>query len=348
MYGVTQPLPGERAVPLVRPENGRSYAVIDGDGLINLRQRSGLKVQHADLGGDLWRLVTSEEGVALVARKVIIDVNEGREDVPLLYGLLYDRLADDNLPRQVDTNLIAESDVVFLSRLEGGEVFFGGMSGGASSSIPILNWSAGFQWTRENKKFNETFTIERFNKGFGRAYNALLNHLHLGPIIAYSYGSPNLTGASAVGTGILDHTRNTITDGLQDAALDNRPATIMLAATADKYTIEQSIALRRDQNGNEFPAVSEIQAIIYYDGWTAAVNGRNYSYPGVTAGTAYLIRPKAKLVEAIATENGKDLIIVTGNPDVSRGIEAQMVGHTYRGVYANLAESVQKLTLPSS
>jgi hypothetical protein len=232
--------------------------------------------------------------------------------------------------------------------MEGGEVFFGGMTAGASTSVAIKNWSAGFQWTRENKKFNETWTVERYNKAFGRAYNALLNHLHLGPIIAYSYGSPNLTGASAVGTGLLDHMRNTFTDALQDAALAERPASILLAATADKYNIEQSIALRRDQNGNEFPAVSEIQAIIYYDGWSASVNGRTYSYPGVTAGTAFLIRPKAKLVEAIATENGQDLIIVTGNPDVSRGIEAQMVAHTYRTTYGDMAGSIQKITLPTS
>jgi hypothetical protein len=94
------------------------------------------------------------------------------------------------------------------------------------------------------------------------------------------------------------------------------------------------------------PGVDDIDTIILYDGWSGTVGDKPYSYPGVSAGIAYLIKPKARLWELIRTENGQDLIQETGNPDVSRRIEAQIVNHTYRGVYADIANSVQQITLP--
>lgn len=350
MYGVTMPLPGESAYRFVKPTDGRSFAVVESEGLIAVRQQNGIEIPGRKFKGEaeqLIRLMTTEDGAELVRRKVILDVNEGREDVPLLYGLIYDRMADDNMPRTVDTNIVAEADVVFLSRFEGEEAIFGGLSAGVSSSFPILNWSAGFAWTREHRKYNETFRIERFNQGFGRAYNALCNHLHLGPILAYTYGAPNITAADATGATLIDRFRLTLQNGLRAASLAERPASILLANSAQKYNIEDAIARRTDNNGNVLPALDGIGAIIYYDGWSATVNGKTYSYPGVSTTYGYLIRPKRKFVEAIATEGGQDLIVVTGNPDVSRGIEAQMVGHTYRGVYADIAGSVQRVTWPT-
>jgi hypothetical protein len=44
-------------------------------------------------------------------------------------------------------------------------------------------------------EFDRTWNIEENNQAFGRAYNALLNHLHLSvPIIGGTYGGWQLDG----------------------------------------------------------------------------------------------------------------------------------------------------------
>ena len=346
----------------VRDTAGYSrYAPTNGDGrrvyalediAREMRSRGPKPVQYDLAGVPLSRLVTTSDGLAAFARKVIVDVNVGRDDVPLLYGPIYDTLSDDGLPRNVSTNLIAEAAIVFLRRYEGGEVRFGTMTSGTEDTVPIVNYSAGFEYTRENLMYDESWAIDRFNKAFGRAYNALLNHIHLGAIDAYSYGSGNLTAASAVGTGIIEHTRQTLIDGLTAAADARRPASVLLTSGANRYKIQDAIERRTDTNGNVLPGISDIDTLIFYDGYSITVgNGtasRTYTYPGITANKAYLIRPKAKMIELVKTQGGQDMYIVTGNPDVTRNIEDQIVAHTYRGLYADLAGSVQKLTLPTS
>jgi hypothetical protein len=42
-------------------------------------------------------------------------------------------------------------------------------------------------------EFDRTWSIELQNQAFGRAYNALLNHLHLSPIIGGTYTGGNAT-----------------------------------------------------------------------------------------------------------------------------------------------------------
>jgi hypothetical protein len=72
-------------------------------------------------------------------------------------------------------------NVVFLQKFEGGEVEFGTLSKGVPSLGAIQTYAAGFEWTEDMIEFDRTWSIELQNQAFGRAYNALLNHLHLSP-----------------------------------------------------------------------------------------------------------------------------------------------------------------------
>lgn len=295
----------------------------------------------------LSRLIATSDTLETVARKVTLDVNQGRDLVPLLYGPIYDNLTDENLPRNVDTNLIAQAAVVFLRRFEGGEVKFGHMTTGTNSTVPIVNYSAGFEYTEEVVMFDETWSMERLNRAFGEAYNALLNHIHLDAVNSFSYPGGNLTPADATGATLLLQTRNTIINGLRTASNARRPATVMLASGADRYQIQDALERRADTDGNVLPGISEIDTIIFYDGYSITVGEKTYTYPGIASKTAYLIMPRSKMLELVRTVNGQDMFTVIGNPDVSRRIAEQITAHTYRGLFADVAGSVQKITLPT-
>jgi len=320
--------------------------IVDKETILADRRARGVTVSHGTLTEPIARLITSPQGLQTLAQKVTLDVNEGRADIPTLYEPIYDRLFADDLPPFVDTNIVSNAQAVFLRRLEGGETYFGTLAPGNPGSVPILGYSTGFEWTREHKKWNQTYAIELYNKAVGRAYNALLNHLHLSPITTFAYAAENQTAADTTGATFLDRTRTTLINAIRAAGTAKRPGTLLLASTADKYNIEDAMARRVDAQGNELPAVTDIRDIVYYDGEALAVGEKSYSYPGVAPKTAFLIRPKQQFMELCATEGGQDLIVEFGNADVSRGILEQMVNHTYRGVFAAVAGNVQRVALP--
>lgn len=292
----------------------------------------------------MQRLITSSDGLAAFAEKIRIDVNEGRENVPVLYGPIYQTLVNANFPRNVSTNLLSQAAVIFLQRVEGGEVTFGHLAPNAEGTVPIVNYSTGLEYTREMIMYDETWTAEERNRSAGEAYNALLNHLHLAPILTFVYTAANQTPADATaGTTQLEKDYATLDAALQTAAVAKRPGTVLLASSANRRRIERALAGWNDSVGNPQQALSEISTIIYYDGWTVTVGPKTYTYAGVAAGKAYLIQPKRRFRELVKRE----LEVVTGNPDVSRGIEDQIVWHTDRGAYADVAGSVEEITLPA-
>lgn len=320
--------------------------IVDKETILADRRARGVTIAHGTLQEPIARLITSPQGLNTLAHKVTLDVNQGRADIPTLYEPIYDRLFADDLPASVDTNIVANAQAVFLRRLEGGETYFGTLAADSGSSVPIVGYSTGFEWTREHKKWNQTYAIELYNKALGRAYNALLNDIHLRPFVTFVAPPANLTAADTTGATFLDKTRNTLVNAIRAAGVAKRPGTVLLASTADKYNIEDAVARRVDAQGNALPAVSDISTIIYYDGEQLAVGEKTYSYVGVTPKTAYLIRPKQQFMELCATEGGQDMIVEFGNPDVSRGVLEQMIAHTYRGVFAAVAGNTQQIALP--
>lgn len=310
------------------------------------RRDAGVKRRRIALQEPLTRLITMDSARETVTQAVELDVLIGRDDVPTLYEPIYERLASDTLPRVVPTNLITEADCVFLETFEGGEVRFGTLSPGQRGNVEIRKFTTGFAYTEENEMFDEDWAVQRFYTSMGRAYNALLNHVHLGAILSFTYTGANQTAADTTGATVLDRTRNTIINGYRASATAKRPGTILLAATADRFQIEDTLARRWDNVGNQLPAADMITDVILYDGWTGKVGRKTYSYPGVTAKKAYLIQPKQRFVEVVKTRDGQDLVFDIGNPDVSRGISDQIVGKTWRTIYADVGAAVQELTLP--
>jgi hypothetical protein len=269
----------------------------------------------------------------------------GLAEIPLLYGPLYERI-NGPFPGgvfQIDENTL-QADVIFLQKFEGGEVEFGTLRRGAPALGSIQTYAAGFEWTEDLVEFDRTWSIELHNRAFGRAYNALLNHLHISPILGYTYTAPNQTPANATGATLAEKTHLTFQDAYKTTvmAVPQRRGSVLLASEANRFQIEEALLTPViDAQGNPLPTVP-INTIIYYDGETVVRGTNSFVYPGVTAGKCYLIFPRQKMKEMLH----HDLRIDIGPPDISRLVEGQQVGRARRGMYLDIPNSVEEITLP--
>lgn len=301
------------------------------------------EMETYEITSPIGEMLTNNMTRKELLEKVVLDVELGKTEIPLLYKPVYETLEDSNFPEVFDAAWAIYGSIIFLEHLEGGEVRFGSMQVEQGPIARITSYAAGFEYTERMVKFNQTFNMELLNRSFGEAYNALLNHIHFAPILTYTYADANKTAATGEATDSLAiKTKKTLQSALQTCALSKRPGNVLLAATADKYTIEESLK-EQTVAGTNYPGIGEISTIIFYDGWETKVARKTYTYAGVSAGKCYLIRPKKGFKELIK----EDLLIDTERADLSRLVEAQVVGRCYRGVFASLPENVQEITLPT-
>ncbi len=276
-------------------------------------------------------------------RKVVLDVELGREAVQILYKPIYDTISDSNLPEVLDAKWALRGACVFTQAFEGSEVKFGTLEAEYGPTARILTYTAGFEYTKQMKDFNQSFQVEMLNKAMGEAYNALCNHLHFSPILDFTYPAANKTAYQAPGAddppfvGLY----NTIKAGIKQTIIKKRPATVMLASKANQIDIETAMRGGWQFGGTILPAISGINTIIYYDGWEETVGKKKTTYGGVPANKIYLIRPKRGFKELLK----QDLRIETTGGDLTRLVEEQMVGYAYRGVFAAVEENVQELAI---
>ena len=139
-------------------------------------------------------MIDTSQGQMALLEKVRIDVAFGLADIPLLYGPLYQRIAPaGGFPGgmyQIDEYTLT-ANVRFTQKFEGGEVEFGTLAKGSPAVGTIKTYAAGFEWTEDMIEYDRTWSIEENNRAFGRAYNALLNHMHLSVILGYTYAAAN-------------------------------------------------------------------------------------------------------------------------------------------------------------
>ena len=281
--------------------------------------------------------------------KVRIDIDVGLADVPLLYQPLYERI-DGPFPGgsvQIGGDVLFDANVVFLQKLEGEEVVFGTLArAGAPSFVPISTYAAGFEWTEDMMEFDRSYEVGMNARAFGRAYNYLLNHIHLSPIIAATYTGGNAIAATTGNGSLVANTLVQFQNAYRTAALavPQRVPTVILANEADRFQIEDALLTPvLDSTGNELRRVP-VDTIIYYNGATVTNGVNSFTYPGVTQGTCYFIAPKMRMKELVH----HDLRVDVGPADISRLIEGQQVGRARRGLYTDLNNSVEKITLATS
>ncbi len=293
------------------------------------------------LSKPLGELMVTDPGMEELMEKVVLDVELGRERVPTLYEPIYETITNPNFPKVLDAKWALEGLIVFLERLEGGDVKMGTISAEEGPTARIQSWAAGFEYTEEMILYDHTFEMETLNRAFGEAYNALLNHIHLYPITSFNYGADNTTDPQgSSGEPYCLQLKKTFRQALKDANLARRPGNTLIASRAKEGDIEESLE-RMLYDGTEYPAVRGIDNIIYYDGWQTKVGKKTYTYPGVNENDAFLVRTWRGFKELV-----KRGLMIDGQPGpIRRLVEQQVVGRTYRGVFAAVEENVQKVDL---
>lgn len=309
------------------------------------------EMEIIDIDKPIGEMMTSETSRKELVQKVVLDVELGREEVPVLYKPIYETLTDPNFPKEFEAKWAQRGTVIFFEHLEGEEVKFGSLQAESGPIARLKGYAAGFEYTKEMEIFNQMFNFEIMNKAFGEAHNALLNHLHLGPIIQHNYKAANKTAPVYVkpdgntGTQADAHymlsLRGTLRKALKDTRTAKRPGTILLANSADKEDIQEALGSMTLQ-ATPYGATAGITDIIYYDGWETDVARKSYAYEGVPQGKAFLIRPKRGFKELV--KQGLQINSTIG--DLSRLVQAQIVGDFWRGVFAAVEENVQEITLP--
>ncbi|MGY0692624.1 hypothetical protein ACW2QC_07495 [Virgibacillus sp. FSP13] len=312
------------------------------------------EMESYDLGKPIGEMMTNATTRKEFLQKVVLDVELGREEVPTLYGPIYERMEDSNFPEDFEAKWAQYGQVIFFEHAEGEEVKFGSLSAEQGPIAHIRGFAAGFEYTKEIELFNQTFNLELLNRAFGEAHNAMLNHLHFAPIIKAKYKADNKAEAVYVdenrkelqsedGSHYILSLRETIKKGLQATRTAKRPATILLANSADQYDIEEAMG-SFTINGTPHKGISGVDSIIYYDGWETNVGKKSYTYDGVPAGKIYAVRPKRGFKELIK----QDMQINATMGDASRLVESQVIGDFWRGVFAAVEENVQEITLPGN
>lgn len=337
------------------------YRLTLGEQVINGRARKRIvngEMEVIRINRPMGELMVTPAGLEAIVQKTILDLEQGREQVPLLYPPIYRRRENRGFTQDVRVKTSSgRARAVFLRHLEGEEIRFGDRVFGAEDTVPILVYATGFQWTEEMEEFDLSWEAEEANRAFGEAYNALLNHLHIFPLIdpAHVYPAKNRTAAqqdpevAAPGAGYRND-RFTIKKALEHAALDKNPdtgrvrqPTIILAHPTNRFRVQEALQ-SAVIGGTQLPAVGQqLTTIILYEGWKETVGETKHEYPGVPTNKIYLIDPQRYFHELVK----HDLRIDAGGPDITRLIKEATIARTYRGVYAVPDNGVEEVTLPA-
>lgn len=312
-------------------------------------------VRNINPGNDgklVWEFIQPEDFGAAWATRQRYEIDAGRDSEPILYTPLYDVMTDENFPSAVQINRLGPGGVVVSELLPGGETRMASIGSG-TQVIPIKDYTVGLEYSMRMVEYNELWDVAIFERQAGVATNALLNHLHLYPFISQVYAAANQTAASAVGANLIEKYLRTLEDAIaaatQDTTNPRRGPYYLLVSMNNFFMAERALSganvVVADYGSS---ARAMIQGIIAYDGWTGVMNGESTTYPGVTAGKAYLIDVNPSLKMAYARSLVKFIMRkLQGNEDVSRLIAMQEIFWDSVGVYTSPLALAEEITWPT-
>lgn len=280
-------------------------------------------------------------------KRQMYEVDAGRDQEPILYTTIYNTVSDPSLPEIMEVFTLGPAGVVLEKITEGGEVKFITV-GESSKTIKQIQYGVGLQYTKRMVKFNNLWQMAFIERQVGVAHNALMNHLHLSPILTATYGANNQTAADTTGANLVEKTSKTIQNAIQHAKQQKRRGPYDLVITGGNEVLVKNALLYRlqDSGGATPPGIEQIQNVILYDGWTGARGAKEVSYAGVTAGKAYLASKQYKDQDFQSWES-QPLEDVIGQADASRFILEETIWDCFIGTYANPTNAVEEITLPS-
>lgn len=298
-------------------------------------------------GGRVYEFIGSDSFSDEWTQRQQFEVDAGRDEEPILYTPIYDTVNDSNLPEIVNIYKLGPGGVVFEEVNEGGEVKFVSL-GSSEESVRIRHYGAGLEYSKDLVVFNRLWDVAIVERQAGIAFNALLNHIHLNPYIAYSYTGANQTAFNSGGATDAEDILLTLEDAIVAAKADTsnprRGPYDLLISSADVFRVEKALT-RVQQQGftQQSSAIGMIRNVIAYDGWTGIRGNKTTTYTGVSANTGYLIDTANRMFDAKSYMK-QDLRLDGEDMDASRFLTSR-VYDTYFGVYCNPLRSTEEVTL---
>lgn len=284
------------------------------------------------------------------------EVEAGRDLEPELYPLIYSVTVDESLPKTVDIFSLGPAGVVFEDVKEGGQVKFASVNS-RTKSVSMVHKAVGLEYTEDIFLYNQSWQLPILERQFGQAHNAMLNGVHMAPILDFSYQSANTTDGTTLTTfrataqlpeKYLRTIEAAITASSTDKTNPRRGPYALLVSSADVFTAERALG-RVPQEGfdRQSSAIGRVQSVVEYDGWTGTRGKKSTTYAGVPSGTAFLIH-LGNRDEDFQSFFKHQLREQMDQGELVRFIMARTVYDVRFGVFADPVRSVQKITWPTA
>lgn len=346
------------------------YAIGEMVKTLSIPRDEGGKLRPLVMDRPVGEFLGSSAQMEELAEVYTVQIEGGREEHPVLYKPLFQTITNPNLPKIISSGFEMFADVVWLKHMEGQEVRFGTTRGEMGPTVPMVTYSAGFEWDEDIEEYNEGWRVELANTAMGNSYNALLNHIHLSPLIQFDYTTPgNLTTIQTSPSGErLENIRLTLREALRNAALKEddqgrkspiRPTTI-ICNLATAYDVNDALSLigntssvsnpgtndlflgPRSDTAGPNPSVNQLSTIIVYDGDHVQMGNLRWDYAGMADDELLLVQPRKNMIEYIK----HDMRVTTERPsDLTRLVIETMVARTRRGMVAVPESAIWKVTL---
>lgn len=241
------------------------------------------------------------------AEQATVDVSIGMAENPTVFQHIYEEIKNDQFPRDVRVRDIIGLRAAFGIVNEGESVPIADFKFGSIETVTFKTFAAGYSISRMCEKFNEFWKLPQASKALGMAHNAILDHLHLSPIISHSYTGKAVTNKASGGSTDLETVWLTLRAGIKDAlkrvsshGYRLRP-TIALCNSATAMDVEAAVKGLL-QKGTQLGSLGQIKTVLAYDGWEGEVGGIKYEFDAPKDNEVYLIVPKTSFKSLIKEE----------------------------------------------
>lgn len=290
------------------------------------------------------------------------EVQNGRELVPTLFENIYNiqRSADIQEVETIYTFGDDDVGVALKEVLPGGQVQWASIGGG-EKTIRQRQWARGIEYTKRLIKFGKFFQMAPVERAFGRAANALQNHIHFDPILTNTYESRNQTDGGALGepfkfradASMVEKFHRTLDAAMAHARADttyHRPGPYaLLVSNSDVSIARMALENPAQQGFSQVSAtvIDNIDLIIAYRGWHGSDGNETVDYDGVETGTAYLIDLSQAMFD-FQSLYSQDWEMTDVGAEHARFVVERVLWDMWFGVYAAPERAVEEITWPEA
>lgn len=293
----------------------RSYQIADGSiqGEMTLKH-SGNKTKRIftnEMFSHLSQKPKGEMGAAELKefiQQAIIDIATEDANHSPLYKEIYEEIKDSSFPQSLEVKDIIGLQTAFGIVGDGEAVPLAGFKYADLGTVHFKTMATGYSITEEWVAFNQAWKIEQANKAIGAAHSAILDHIHLSPIIEATYDSKSETKKVAVKDGTpLQIVYHSLRQGLKDAmGRRNRRGYIFkptIALCNSSTALDVMSAIKGEtEKGKTLGSLAMIEKVIIYDGWAGEVNGVKYEFSSPKDNEVFLIEPKKSFKALVKKE----------------------------------------------